>query len=54
MPLDKGAKPGSEGFGHNIKTEEAAGKPKKQAVAIAYALSREGARQRADDRRTKA
>lgn len=37
MPLQRGAKPGSKGFGQNIKAEMTAGKPKKQAVAIAYA-----------------
>ena len=31
MPLLKGKK----NIGHNIKTEEQAGKPKKQAIAIA-------------------
>lgn len=36
MPLKKGAKPGSKGFKDNIKAEMAAGKPQKQAVAIAY------------------
>lgn len=36
MPLRKGAKPGSKGFGQNIKTEISAGRPQKQAVAIAY------------------
>jgi hypothetical protein len=36
MPLQKGAKPGSKGFGQNIKNEIQAGKPQKQAVAIAY------------------
>ncbi len=36
MPLKKGAKPGSKGFGQNIKTEMSAGKPQRQAVAIAY------------------
>ena len=36
MPLKKGAKPGSAGFKSNIKAEIAAGKPQKQAVAIAY------------------
>ena len=34
MPLIKGKSPKS--FAKNIKTEMAAGKPKKQAVAIAY------------------
>lgn len=36
MPLKKGAKPGTKNFGKNIATEIKAGKPKKQAVAIAY------------------
>lgn len=36
MPLNKGAKPGSKGFGQNIKTEIGAGKPQRQAIAIAY------------------
>lgn len=36
MPLNKGAKPGSKKFGDNIATEIKAGKPKKQAIAIAY------------------
>ena len=40
MPLNKGAKPGSKGFKENIKREVAAGKPQKQAVAIA--LSKAG------------
>lgn len=41
MPLVKGAKPGSKGFKKNIETEIAAGKPQKQAVAIAYSESGE-------------
>ena len=40
MPLKKGAKPGSKGFKSNIEAERAAGKPKSQAVAIAYSESR--------------
>lgn len=36
MPLIKGAKPGTKNFGKNIGAEIKAGKPKKQAVAIAY------------------
>ena len=36
MPLHKGAKPGSKKFGENIATEIKSGKPKSQAVAIAY------------------
>lgn len=39
MPLKKGAKPGSSGFKSNIKAEMAAGKPQKQAVAIAYSVA---------------
>lgn len=34
MPLEKGKS--REAFSHNVKTEVAAGKPQKQAVAIAY------------------
>ncbi len=41
MPLTKGAKPGSAGFKRNIKAEVTAGKPIKQAVAIAYSESTE-------------
>lgn len=33
MPLEKGDNP--QAIGHNIKTEVSAGKPQKQAVAIA-------------------
>lgn len=40
MPLTKGAKPGSKGFQNNIRKEVAAGKPVKQAVAIAYSVGR--------------
>lgn len=36
MPL----KPGKKNIGKNIKTEEKAGKPKKQAVAIALNVAR--------------
>lgn len=36
MPLIKGAKPNSKGFKKNIEVEMSSGKPKKQAVAIAY------------------
>jgi len=36
MPLIKGAKPGSKGFGANIAAEEKAGKPRKQSIAIAF------------------
>jgi len=40
MPLVKGAKPNSPGFKQNIKAEIAAGRPQKQAVAIAYSQAR--------------
>ena len=39
MPLEKGPV-GSPAFERNIKTEIAAGKPQKQAVAIAYQTAR--------------
>lgn len=41
MPLKRGAKPGSAGFKANIRAEVAAGKPDKQAVAIAYSEAKE-------------
>jgi len=41
MPLIEGAKPGSKGFGENIAAEIHAGKPPKQAEAIAYSESGE-------------
>lgn len=41
MPLHKGAKPGSKGFGENIAAEIRAGKPAKQAEAIAYATAKD-------------
>lgn len=41
MSLIKGAKPKSKGFKKNIETEMKAGKPQKQAVAIAYSESGE-------------
>lgn len=40
MPLEAGAKPGSKGFSRNVATEVEAGKPQKQAVAIAYSKAR--------------
>lgn len=46
MPLKKGAKPGSKGFKDNIRAEIAAGKPQKQAVAIAYSESGEKKRKK--------
>ena len=42
MPLLKSIKP--EVFKKNVKTEIAAGKPVKQAVAIAYSEKREAAK----------
>lgn len=42
MPLQKGAKPGSKGFGKNIAAEERAGKPPAQAEAIAYSEAERG------------
>jgi hypothetical protein len=41
MPLVKGAKAKSKkGFSENVKREMEAGKPQKQAVAIAYSEAR--------------
>jgi len=43
MPLVKGKKASSKkGFSENIKREMGAGKPQKQAVAIAYSEARRG------------
>lgn len=43
MPLAKGSAARSKkGFSKNIKTEMAAGKPQKQAVAIAYSEADKG------------
>jgi hypothetical protein len=43
MPLVKGAKAKTrKGFGTNVKREMEAGKPQKQAVAIAYSEAGEG------------
>lgn len=52
MPLEEGNS--QEAVSHNIKTEVEAGKPQKQAVAIAMSkagLSRKSARERADERK---
>lgn len=48
MPLIKGKKAKTrKGFGENVKREmEEAGKPQKQAVAIAYSEAREGKKRR--------
>ena len=40
MPLNKGKS--KKAFSDNVKTEIAAGKPQKQAVAIAYSVKRGG------------
>lgn len=43
MPLVKGkAASSKKGFSENVKREIEAGKPQKQAVAIAYAEARRG------------
>lgn len=43
MPLVKGAKAKTKkGFSENIRREMEAGKPQKQAVAIAYSEARRG------------
>jgi hypothetical protein len=44
MPLKKGKS--EKTFKENIKTEVKAGKPDKQAVAIAYAMKRESGKKR--------
>lgn len=42
MPLSKGTS--DKSFRKNVKAEVAAGKPVKQAVAIAYSVKREAAK----------
>jgi len=42
MPLKSGKSKAA--FSQNIKTERASGKPIRQAVAIAYAVARRGAK----------
>jgi hypothetical protein len=43
MPLNKGpAAKSKKGFSENVSTEMKAGKPQKQAVAIAYSEARRG------------
>jgi len=42
MPLVKSSSPAA--FRKNVKAEMAAGKPQKQAVAIAYSVKREAAK----------
>ena len=47
MPLVKGKKATTKkGFSTNVKREMEAGKPQKQAVAIAYSEAREGKKRR--------
>jgi hypothetical protein len=47
MPLVKGkAAKSKKGFSTNVKREMEAGKPQKQAVAIAYSEAREGKKRR--------
>ena len=47
MPLVKGRKAKTrKGFSENVKREIEAGKPQKQAVAIAYSEAREGKKRR--------
>lgn len=46
MPLVKGKKASSKkGFSKNVEAEMHAGKPQKQAVAIAYSEARKGKKQ---------
>ena len=42
MPLNKGAKRGSKKFGENIAAEIKSGKPKNQAISIAYSEAKQG------------
>lgn len=47
MPLVKGQKAKTKkGFSTNVEREMEAGKPQKQAVAIAYSVAREGKKKR--------
>lgn len=46
MPLMKGKS--KKAFSHNVETEMNAGKPQKQAVAIAYSEKRESLRKATD------
>lgn len=49
MPLRSGKSP--KAFSDNVRTEIRAGKPQKQAVAIAYSQARRGKRTRKTMRR---
>jgi len=51
MPLKKSSS--DKAFTQNLKAELGAGKPQKQAVAIAYAVQKEAARKEAAARRKK-
>lgn len=51
MPLTKSTSKGA--FAHNVKAEIAAGKPPKQAVAIAYATKREAQKSHHSDHSAK-
>lgn len=47
MPLVKGKKAKTrKGFSKNVETEMNAGKPQKQAVAIAYSVARQSKRKK--------
>lgn len=45
MPLQKGKS--KKAFEHNVAAERAAGKPEKQAIAIAYSEAGEGKKKKA-------
>jgi hypothetical protein len=49
MPLKKSTS--KKAFGQNVKTEMAAGKPQKQAVAIAYSEQRAAAKKKTTSKR---
>lgn len=52
MPLIKGsAAKTRKGFGENVKREIAAGKPQKQAVAIAFSEARGGKKRKKSKRK---
>jgi hypothetical protein len=51
MPLKKSTS--KKAFTENVKTEIAAGKPQKQAVAISYAVKRAAAKKKATKGKTK-
>jgi hypothetical protein len=44
MPLKRGT--GQKAFSHNVKAEIAAGKPQRQAIAIAYSEQRKSAKKK--------